>query len=81
MQGVLASTQAQNIPYDQVEDRVMGTRKNLEEDDIASVSTEDPVTMAMHATLDQSGDDFDEEFEDEKILIPPNAWPRYVARN
>lgn len=45
----------------------------IEEDDLASVSTEDPVTMAMRATLDQSGDDFDG-MDDEEILYPQNSW-------
>jgi hypothetical protein len=43
----------------------------VDEDDLASVSTEDPVTMAMRVTLDQSGD-FDG-MDDEEILYP-QTW-------
>lgn len=49
----------------------------MDEDDLASVSTEDPVTMAMRATLDQSGD-FDG-MEDEQILYPQTSWVRLVS--
>jgi hypothetical protein len=38
-------------------------------DDNATVSTEDPVQLAMGATLDENDDD-SEEMEDERILYP-----------
>lgn len=47
----------------------------VDDDDIASVSTEDPVTLAMHATLNQSDDDFEDEVEaEEQILYPQIPW-------
>ncbi|KAG8772509.1 hypothetical protein FRC15_002680 [Serendipita sp. 397] len=58
---------------------VAGQLRASEDDEIASVSTEDPVTMAMRATLESSGnDDFpDEEMEDEEqILVQPGAFSR-----
>jgi len=48
------------------------------EDDIASVSTEDPVTLAMRATLGTSDDEFDDEQDDEQILFPQGTWNELV---
>jgi hypothetical protein len=48
------------------------------EDDVASVSTEDPVTLAMRATLSTSGDEFDEGEDDEQILFPQGTWSGLV---
>jgi len=44
------------------------------EDDVASVSTEDPVTLAMHATLGTSDDGFEDEQDEEQILFPQGTW-------
>jgi hypothetical protein len=44
------------------------------EDDVASVSTEDPVTLAMRATLGTSDDEFDDEQDEEQILFPQGTW-------
>lgn len=49
------------------------------EDDVASVSTEDPVTLAMRATLGNSDDDFDDGMEEEQILFPQGTWSGYVS--
>jgi hypothetical protein len=48
------------------------------EDDVASVSTEDPVTLAMHATLGTSDDEFDDEQDEEQILFPQGTWSGLV---
>lgn len=57
-----------------------------EDEDVASVSTEDPVTMAMRATLDPSENgEYDQELDEEEdqILYPQGTWtrvdPRYDA--
>lgn len=44
------------------------------EDDVASVSTEDPVTLAMRATLGTSDDEFEDEQDEEQILFPQGTW-------
>ncbi|KAG8796612.1 hypothetical protein FRC17_007974, partial [Serendipita sp. 399] len=56
-----------------------GHLKAAEDDDIASVSTEDPVTMAMRTTLELSGNDLLDEMDDEQILVQPGAFSRMDA--
>lgn len=59
----------------QVEAPAVGRIGEPVEDDVASVSTEDPVTLAMRETLGTSDDgEFDDGLEDEQILFPQGTW-------
>lgn len=52
--------------------------KSNDDDDIASVSTEDPVTMAIRATLTVS-DEEDDGFEEGSIIYPRDSWTGCVS--
>lgn len=57
------------LPAKQNDNFAFASREEDVEDDTATVSTDDPVGLAMEATLGENDDDEDE-MEDERILYP-----------
>lgn len=57
------------VPQPNNDDEGEETESEEFDDDNGTVSTEDPVRLAMGATLDENDDD-EEEMEDERVLYP-----------